>query len=79
MALKLKEKTQALNIEKYVVSQLFKNACTTLTWTGAGENFSEAISYGTETGNIDQITREFGNFTYQHDETDQLTGQEFTW
>ena len=35
-----------------------------ITWTGAGENFSEAISYNLQTGNIDQIEREFGAWLY---------------
>ena len=49
-----------------------------ITWAGAGENFSEDISYNSQTGNIDQITREFGIFTYNHDATDQLTGMAYT-
>jgi hypothetical protein len=36
------------------------------------QHFSESLTYNAQTGNVDQIAREFGTFTFQHDLLDQL-------
>ena len=50
------------------------NRLTNLTWTGAGENFSESLTYESLTGNITNIARELGSFAYNYDQRNQLTG-----
>ncbi len=56
------------------------NRVTALAWTGAGENFSQEITYETNTDNIGQIQREAttGTFNYAYDKTDQLTSTSYT-
>jgi RHS repeat-associated protein len=54
------------------------NRVTNISWLGNGENFSQDIAYNAATGNIDQIIRELGTFTYNHDSLDQLTGVDFS-
>ncbi len=49
------------------------NRVASIGWAGAGENFSEGITYNTQTGNIEQVIREIGTFTYGYDSADQLT------
>ncbi len=55
------------------------NRVTGISWSdGAGENFSEGITYDTQTGNITGIDREFGSFTYGYDSTNQLVSTAYT-
>lgn len=59
------------------------NRITGITWEGQAnphtsyDEMSESITYNSDTGNIDQIVRELGTFTYTHDLTDQLTEVSF--
>ncbi|MBL7664003.1 MAG: hypothetical protein JNM93_02630 [Bacteriovoracaceae bacterium] len=54
------------------------NRIDSITWDGAGEDFNQDINYNALTGNIDQIIREIGSFSYTHDSLDQLTGVNYS-
>ncbi len=78
---KMNDQAQTLNfIENFLVNQVLRDACVSIAWTGAGESFSQGISYETNTDNIAQIQREAttGTFNYVYDKTDQLTSTSYT-
>ncbi len=74
----MNNQAQALNIFELPSQNCGrKKECTSIGWTGAGENFSQGLTYNANTGNIDQITRELGIFDYTYDSTDQLTSVDY--
>ncbi len=57
----MNNQAQALNVFKlFSQNSGRKKECTSITWIGAGVNFSQSLTYNTNPGNIDQITRELG-------------------